>query len=44
MNDKIRAKWTSDAQDKQVSAKRIAEENVSSSTQSSEKNFDFGKQ
>ena len=44
MNNRIRAKRTSDAQDEQVSAKRIAPENVSSSTQSTEENIDFRKQ
>ena len=43
MNYKTRAKRTSDAQDDQVSAKRIAPKNVSSSTQS-KNNFDFKKQ
>ena len=44
MNNQTRAKRTSDAQDDQVSAKRIAPENVSSSTRSTNENFDFKKQ
>ena len=44
MNNSSRAKRTSDAQDDQVSAKRIAAENVSSLTRSSKENFDFKKQ
>ena len=43
MNYKTRAKRTSAAQDDQVSAKRIAPKNVSSSTRS-KNNFDFKKQ
>ena len=44
MNNKTRAKRTSDAQDEQVSAKRIAPENASSSTRRTKENFDFKKQ
>ena len=44
MNNKTRAKPTSDAPGDQVSAKRIAMENVSSSTRSTKENFDFKKQ
>ena len=44
MNNKIRAKRTSDAQDEQVSAKRTAPENVSSLSQSTKENFYFKKQ
>ena len=44
MNNKTRAKPTSDAPGDQVSAKRIAMENVSSSTRSTMENFDFKKQ
>ena len=43
MNNKTRAKPTSDVPGDQVSAKRIAMENVSSSTRSTKENFDFKK-
>lgn len=42
-NNKARAKRTSDGHDEQVSAKRIAPENDSSSNWSVEENFDFKK-
>ena len=44
INNKTRAKPTSDSPDNQVSAKCIAMENVSSSTRSTKENFDFKKQ
>ena len=44
MNNKTRAKQTSDAQNEQVSATRITPENASSSTRPTKENFDFKKQ
>ena len=41
MNNKTRAKQTSDAQNEQVSATRITPENASSSTRPTKENFDF---